>query len=80
MDTRSKADLEYHSTGRPGKIEVIRTKALNTERKLSLVYSPGVAAPCLEISDEPDAMLKYTARGNLVTLASVDAQVRSEQP
>ena len=66
MDARSKAALEYHTTGRPGKIEVIPTKALNTERELSLAYSPGVAAPCLAIRDDPDAVFKYTARGNLV--------------
>ena len=70
MDARSKAALEYHSTGRPGKIEVIPTKALNTQRELSLAYSPGVAAPCLEIRDEPDAVFKYTARGNLVAVVS----------
>ena len=70
MDARSKAALEYHATGRPGKIEVIPTKALNTERELSLAYSPGVAAPCLEIFDEPDAVFKYTARGNLVAVVS----------
>lgn len=70
MDARSKAALEYHATGRPGKIEVIPTKALNTERELSLAYSPGVAAPCLEIRDEPDAVFKYTARGNLVAVVS----------
>ena len=70
MDARSKAALEYHTTGRPGKIEVIPTKALNTERELSLAYSPGVAAPCLAIREEPDAVFKYTARGNLVAVVS----------
>jgi len=70
MDARSKSALEYHSTGRPGKIEVIPTKTLNTERELSLAYSPGVAAPCLAICDDPDAVFKYTARGNLVAVVS----------
>ena len=70
MDARSKAALEYHTTGRPGKIEVIPTKPLNTQRELSLAYSPGVAAPCLEICDDPDAVFKYTARGNLVAVVS----------
>ena len=70
MDARSKAALEYHTVGRPGKIEVIPTKPLNTQRELSLAYSPGVAAPCLEIRDEPDAVFKYTARGNLVAVVS----------
>ena len=70
MDARSKAALEYHTKGRPGKIEVIPTKALNTQRELSLAYSPGVAAPCIAICDEPDAVFKYTARGNLVAVVS----------
>ena len=70
MDARSKAALEYHTTGRPGKIEVIPTKPLNTQRELSLAYSPGVAAPCLKIRDEPDSVFKYTARGNLVAVVS----------
>ena len=70
MDARSKAALEYHTVGRPGKIEVIPTKPLNTQRELSLAYSPGVAAPCLEIRDDPDAVFKYTARGNLVAVVS----------
>ena len=70
MDARTKAALDYHTTGRPGKIEVIPTKALNTQRELSLAYSPGVAAPCLAIRDDPDAVFKYTARGNLVAVVS----------
>ena len=70
MDARTKAALDYHAMGRPGKIEVIATKALNTQRELSLAYSPGVAAPCLEIRDDPDAVFKYTARGNLVAVVS----------
>ena len=70
MDARSKAALEYHTKGRPGKIEVIPTKALNTQRELSLAYSPGVAAPCIAICDDPDAVFKYTARGNLVAVVS----------
>ncbi len=70
MEARKKAALEYHTMGRPGKIEVIPTKLLNTERELSLAYSPGVAAPCLEIRDDPDAVFKYTARGNLVAVVS----------
>jgi malate dehydrogenase (oxaloacetate-decarboxylating)(NADP+) len=87
MDARSKAALDYHTKGRPGKIEVIPTKSLGTRRELSLAYSPGVAVPCLEIYERPDDVFKYTARGNvvsngtavlglgdLVTLAAVDAQ------
>jgi malate dehydrogenase (oxaloacetate-decarboxylating)(NADP+) len=54
--------------GRPGKIEVVPTKPLNTQLDLSLAYSPGVAEPCLEIRDDPAAAFKYTARGNLVAV------------
>ena len=70
MDARSKAALEYHTKGRPGKIEVIPTKSLGTQRELSLAYSPGVAVPCLEIHEKPDDVFKYTARGNLVAVVS----------
>lgn len=62
--------LEYHSKGRPGKIEVVPTKATKTQRDLSLAYSPGVAVPCLEIKDDPDAAYQYTAKGNLVAVIS----------
>jgi malate dehydrogenase (oxaloacetate-decarboxylating)(NADP+) len=58
--------LEYHSKGRPGKIEVIPTKEAKTQRDLSLAYSPGVAEPCKEIYNNPDTVYKYTAKGNLV--------------
>lgn len=58
--------LRYHSQGRPGKIEVIPTKPVASQLDLSLAYSPGVAAPCLAIKDDPDAVDLYTARGNLV--------------
>ncbi len=58
--------LEYHSKGRPGKIEVVPTKEAKTQRDLSLAYSPGVAEPCKEIAKNPDDVFKYTAKGNLV--------------
>ncbi len=58
--------LEYHSKGRPGKIEVVPTKPTQTKRDLSLAYSPGVADPCLEIAKNKQAVFKYTAKGNLV--------------
>jgi len=62
--------LEYHRTDPPGKIEISTTKPTNTQRDLSLAYSPGVAAPCLEIdADETDAY-QYTAKGNLVGVVS----------
>src|SRR5512136_2924060 len=62
--------LEYHSRGRPGKIEVIPTKPCATARDLALAYSPGVAEPCLEIEKDEEASYLYTARGNLVAVLS----------
>lgn len=62
--------LRYHETGRPGKIEVIPTKACATQRDLSLAYSPGVAEPCREIEKNPLDAYRYTARGNLVAVIS----------
>ena len=67
---RKQEALDYHSNGRPGKIEVIPTKASKTQRDLSLAYSPGVAVPCMEIKDDPDCAYKYTAKGNLVGVIS----------
>ncbi len=62
--------LEYHSRGRPGKIEVVATKPCATARDLALAYSPGVAEPCLEIEKDEEASYLYTARGNLVAVLS----------
>jgi len=62
--------LNYHSTGRPGKIEVIPTKPHSTQLDLSLAYSPGVAEPCLEIKKNRENVFKYTAKGNLVAVIS----------
>jgi len=62
--------LEYHSKGKPGKIEVVPTKEAKTQKDLSLAYSPGVAAPCLEIAKNPEDVYKYTAKGNLVAVIS----------
>ena len=68
---KSKKDaLEYHERGRPGKIEVVPTKSVATQRDLALAYSPGVAEPCLEIHSNPDDVFRYTARGNLVAVVS----------
>ncbi len=64
------AALEYHSSGKPGKIEVVPTKPHSTQRDLSLAYSPGVADPCLEIAKNPKDVYKYTAKGNLVAVIS----------
>ncbi len=62
--------LEYHSQGRKGKIEVVPTKPCQTQRDLSLAYTPGVADPCLEIEQNPDLAYEYTAKGNLVAVLS----------
>ena len=62
--------LLYHSQGKPGKIEVIPTKPYSSQRDLSLVYSPGVAEPCLEIEKDPNAAYEYTSKGNLVAVIS----------
>ena len=62
--------LNYHSMGRPGKIEVIPTKPHSTQRDLSLAYSPGVADPCLAIKENHEDAYKYTAKGNLVAVMS----------
>mgnify|MGYP000259458662 FL=1 len=62
--------LDYHSQDPPGKIEIATTKPTNTQRDLSLAYSPGVAAPCRTIRDNPTDVFRYTARGNLVAVVS----------
>ena len=70
MASRRTAALEYHEGGRPGKIAVVPTKPVGTQRDLSLAYSPGVAEPCREIAKNPDDVFRYTARGNLVAVVS----------
>ena len=60
--------LEYHHTGRPGKLEVVSTKPCQTQRDLSLAYTPGVAEPCRVIEKDPDEVFEYTAKGNLVAV------------
>ncbi len=66
-----KADtLKYHQQPKPGKIEVIPTKPSNSQRDLSIAYSPGVAEPCKEIAANPEDVYKYTAKGNLVAVIS----------
>ena len=62
--------LEYHRSGRKGKIEVVVTKPFSTQKDLSLAYSPGVARPCQEISKNPEDAYEYTAKGNLVAVIS----------
>ena len=69
-ELRKQEALDYHSKGRPGKIEVIPTKDAKTQRDLSLAYSPGVAEPCKEIHANVENVYKYTAKGNLVAVIS----------
>jgi len=69
-DQLKQSALDFHEFPRPGKIQVSPTKPLATQRDLALAYSPGVAAPCLEIEKDPLAAYKYTARGNLVAVVS----------
>lgn len=71
MNSKKKsAALDYHSEGRPGKIQVTPTKPYTTQRDLALAYSPGVAEPCLEIKKNPQDAYEYTAKGNLVAVIS----------
>ncbi|MDH5748064.1 MAG: NADP-dependent malic enzyme [Rhodospirillales bacterium] len=75
MDKKPFHDLDQeslvmHASGRPGKIEIHATKPLTTQHDLSLAYSPGVAAPCLEIQRDPSLAYDYTAKGNLVAIIS----------
>ncbi|MBS1523519.1 MAG: NADP-dependent malic enzyme [Bacteroidetes bacterium] len=65
-NVRRQDALDYHSNGRPGKIQVVPTKPTNSQRDLTMAYSPGVADPCLQIADNVDDVYKYTAKGNLV--------------
>jgi malate dehydrogenase (oxaloacetate-decarboxylating)(NADP+) len=65
-----KAALDYHEFPHPGKISVTPSKQLSNQRDLALAYSPGVAAPCLEIEKDPTSVSRYTARGNLVAVIS----------
>jgi len=69
-NNRKQDALNYHSKGRPGKIQVVPTKPTNSQRDLSMAYSPGVAEPCLRIADNVEDVYKYTAKGNLVAVIS----------
>jgi malate dehydrogenase (oxaloacetate-decarboxylating)(NADP+) len=62
--------LQFHAQGRPGKIEIAPTKALTTQRDLSLAYSPGVAWPCIHIGRDKNLAYDYTAKGNMVAVIS----------
>lgn len=67
---RKQDALDYHSQGKPGKIEVVPTKPYASQRDLSLAYSPGVAEPCLRIAENKEDVYKYTSKGNLVAVIS----------
>ena len=62
--------LDFHARGRPGKLEIIPTKPMATQRDLSLAYSPGVAVPVKRIAEDPNSAFDYTTRGNLVAVIS----------
>src|SRR5689334_25041766 len=62
--------LEFHSRGRPGKLEVVATKPMATQRDLSLAYSPGVAVPVRAIAENPTCAYDYTSKGKLVAVIS----------
>ena len=67
---RKEDALNYHTQGKPGKIEVVPTKPLSSQMDLALAYSPGVAVPCLEIEADIENVYKYTAKGNLIAVIS----------
>src|SRR6478735_12133655 len=62
--------LDFHSEGRPGKLEIVPTKPMATQRDLRLAYSPGVAVPVLAIAADPETAYDYTSKGNLVAVIS----------
>ena len=62
--------LKYHSQPTPGKLAIVSTKPCQTSADLSLAYSPGVAEPCREIAERPEAVYEYTSKGNLVAVIS----------
>ncbi len=70
MASRRQAALDYHEQGRPGKIAVVPTKPVGTQRDLSLAYTPGVAEACRAIAAEPEDAFRFTAKGNLVAVVS----------
>src|ERR1051325_10413021 len=70
MSIRRQEALDYHSQGRPGKIQVSPTKPFKNQRDLSLAYTPGVAEPCREIAARPDDAYSYTAKGNLLAVVT----------
>src|SRR5579884_3402093 len=70
MDSRGQDALDYHSSPPAGKISVTPSKPCNSQRDLSLAYTPGVAVPCREIEKDPSRVYSYTAKGNLVAVVT----------
>src|SRR5512147_3115292 len=70
MVLRDEEVFDYHEKPRPGKLEVVTSKACLTQRDLSMAYTPGVARPCLAIEKDPEAAFRYTGKGNLVAVVS----------
>ncbi len=68
--TDNEAREYHHLNGKPGKISVVPTKPMDTQRDLSLAYTPGVAVPVLDIEKDPEAAYEYTSKGNLVAVLS----------
>src|SRR5215216_4638126 len=68
--TTEEEALQFHSSGRPGKLSIAPTKPLTTQRDLALAYSPGVAFPCLHIERQPNTAFDYTSKGNFVAVIS----------
>ena len=69
-DELQQAALNYHRHPKPGKLAIEATKPMTTQRDLALAYSPGVAAPCMEIAKDPDKAYDYTNKGNTVGIIS----------
>ena len=81
QQSEKEAALAYHAQGRPGKLKITATKPMDTQRDLSLAYSPGVAHPVLEIGENPELAYEYTAKGNLVAVISDGSAIpRPGQP
>jgi malate dehydrogenase (oxaloacetate-decarboxylating)(NADP+) len=70
IENKHQQALDFHASGKPGKLEITPTKPLTTQEDLALAYSPGVAIPCLRIQENPEAAYQYTAKGNLVAVIS----------
>ena len=70
VEIKRQEALDYHKNEKPGKLEIQATKTLNSQRDLSLAYSPGVAVPCEEIAKEPSTAYKYTSKGNLIAVVT----------